>query len=327
MTMRQALLLSPLAMIASACALQPSTPSMSTTLWSERPYVTFVQLPARSTALRRWLLPPTDPWAGYAKYTLLTALGEAPEIAELPDVEGLGAVQRARSASATVAASGLPPDTLWVVDMRGAASVAFGTELSRSTGGVSLVPTFNNWPARNELVPAEETLSALASMSPDGPGEGGEATHPVFLLDAWRMAHRFDEPGDETYDNRYFLSTSDLPDVDTLRARGIRRVVYVVESLGETNVEEDDLHPVFLEWERAGIRVAMMDLDSLEHPITSERWDDVFVDRYLAIEPRVPIFGEPSFYVRARGGFGGMNARPSAIGIGGGGYGSHGGGG
>jgi hypothetical protein len=327
--MRRALLLPPLAMLASACAMQPSTPSMSATSWSAPPYLTFVQLPARSTALRRWLLPPTDPWAAYAKYTLLTALSETPQTAELPDVEGLAAVQRARAAGAAVAASGLPPDTLWVVDMRGAASVAFGAELSHSTraGGVSLVPVFNNWPARGEFVPAEETLAALATMSPGLPGDGDEAGYPVFLLDAWRMAHRFEVPDDETYDNRYFLSASDLPDVDTLRARGIRRVVYVVESVGETNVEEDDLHPVFLEWERAGIGVAMVDLDSLERPIDYARWDDVFVDRYLAIEPRLPIFGESSFYVRARGGFGGVNARPSAITLGHGGYGSHGGGG
>jgi hypothetical protein len=314
--MRQTLLLSPLALFASAC-MTPATPSMSADHWWEPPDVRHVELPARSEVLRRWVLPPADPWARYAKYTLLTALSEAPQVAELPDVESLAAVQRARAAGARVAASGLPPDTLWVVDMRGAPSVAFGSELSSSphAGAVSLVPTFNNWPARNEFVPAEETLAALATMSPGPPDDSGAGAHPVFLLDAWRMAHRLDAPSDDTYDNRYLLGASDLPDVQELRARGIRRVVYLVENLGETQIEEDDLHAAFLEWERAGIGVAMMDLDLLARPLADSSWEEVFVDRYLPIEPRITILGEPSFYVRAHGGFGGIHARPSVVSV------------
>lgn len=330
MIMRHALLLSPIAILASACAAR-MTPSMAADNWTSPGDVHDVELPARSEALRRWVLPPNDPWARYAKYTLLTSLSEGPRLAQLPDVEGLLAVRRARDAAARVAESGLPRDILWVVDMRGAASVAFGTEISSSprAGAVSLVPTFNNWPAEGEFVPAEETLAALATMSPRLAEDAGDvAAQPIFLLDAWRMAHRLESPSDDTYDNRYLLSATDLPDVATLRARGISRVVYVVENLGETDMEEDDLHETFLAWERAGVDIAMMDLDWLARPTLATSWEDLFASRLLAVQPRVTILGEPSFYMRARGGFGGVNARPSVVTLVHGGWGgAHGGGG
>ncbi len=330
---RHLLLFSPLAVLASACALRPSAPSMSAADWSEAAPVLDVQLPAREDALRRWLLPPANAWAGFAKYTLLTALAERSTVAALPDVEALDDVHRARTAGRRVAAAGLPTDTLWVVDLRGAASVAFGTALSSSafagaSAPVTLVPTFNNWPAQNELVPAEETLAALVSMPPSPASDHFDGGSPVFLLDAWRMAFRSEEPDDDAYDNRYLLSPADLPDAATLRARGIRRVLYVVTSLDETSVEEDDLNPMFLEYRAAGIGLAMVDLDLLAGSSASTVWDDVFVDRALVVEPRVTIVDEPSFYVRARGGFGGILARPFSGGWGHGGHhGMHGAGG
>ena len=66
----------------------------------------------------------------------------------------------------------------------------------------------------------------MPTMSPRlPPAARQDVSRPVFLLDAWRLAYRFDDPGDETYDNRYILTAGDLPDVETLRARGIERVV------------------------------------------------------------------------------------------------------
>lgn len=327
--MRRQVLLSPLALLASACAVEPAEPSMTAADWSAVPPAHDVQLPSREDALRRWLLPPTNAWAGYAKYTLLTALGERSTVAGLPDIEALDDVHRARAAAVRVAAAGLPADTLWIVDLRGAASVTFGVTLSRApqaalAPSVALVPTFNNWPAQNELVPAEETLAALVSMSPALPQDDALGGAPVFLLDAWRMAFRSEEPDDDTYDNRYLLSPADLPDVSTLRTRGIRRVLYVVADLEDTNVEEDNLHPVFFEYRAAGIGVAMVDLNLLAASSPSTVWDDVFAEHALSIEPRVTIVDEPSFYVRARGGFGGIHARPLSPGWSSRGWGSRG---
>jgi hypothetical protein len=321
---RTSALLSPIALLTSACATRPWTPAVSVAYWSQAPEAHETVLPAQADALRRWQLPPGDPWAGYAKYTLLTSLDAQSRQVELPDVATLPEVQRASAAGQRIGAGGLPRDTLWVVDMRGPASVAFGAALSQAAREpVTLVPTFNNWPAEDELVPAEETLAALAAYAPRS-GEGIPGARPVFLLDSWRLAYRFDEPGEDTYDNRYILSSSDLPDVDTLRAQGIRRVVYVVLSLDDTAVEEDDLHAAFLAWERAGIPIAMVDLARFEQPMTVAEWDGVWIDDPLVVEPRLTLIEQPGFYARARGGFGGVRARPSPL-YGGGGWTFHGG--
>jgi hypothetical protein len=309
--MRRALLLPPLALLASGCADRLATTPASVAV-PPQPYVASIDLPARADALARWQLPPDDPWAAYAKYTLLSALDERSGRTSLPDPGSLDDVLRATVAGRRVASNGLPSDTLWVVDMHGAASIAFGVAVSRDAAeSVSLVPTFNNWPAENELVPATETLAALATMAPRLP-QGDAATHPVFLLDSWRLAYRNEEPDDGAYDNRYILTPNDLPEVSTLRARGIRRVLYVVEKLSEGCAEEDDLHAAFADYQAAGITVAMMDLDLLEAPVGAQAWDEQVRGCILDVRPRVTIIEQPSFYARAHGAFGGINAGPSS---------------
>src|SRR5207248_513732 len=132
---------------------------------------------------------------------------------------------------------------LWVVDLRGAASCAFASTMSQqSLEPVAPVITFNNWPADNELVPADETLAGALAFTPKLPDADAKSAHPVFVLDSWRLAYRFDEPASDIYDNRYIITSADLPDPETLKAQGIRRVVYVVEDLDDAEVEEDDLH-------------------------------------------------------------------------------------
>jgi hypothetical protein len=324
---RRALALSPIAAFATGCVSQPWTPSVEISNSAQEPDLRATNLPSRDEVMRRWQLPQGDPWAPYAKYTLVSALDSMPRHVELPDVNSLDDVQRARAAAMSVAQHGVPRATLFIVDMRGAASVAFGVTLSQATGGqVSLVPTFNNWPADDEFVPAEETLAAMAAMTPYvDPGVQG--TTPIFLLDAWRLAYRDEAPGDDTYDNRYLLSSTDLPDAATLRAYGISQVVYVVESLDETTLEEDDLHLGFMEWQSAGIRIAMVDLDVLERPMPPEGWGVILDDDVLVVQPRITIIEEPGFYIRAHGGFGGIHARPGGGWIFHGGWGGHHGGG
>jgi hypothetical protein len=182
---------------------------------------------------------------------------------------------------------------------------------------VSLVPTFNNWPRPGEIVPAEETLAAMVSMSPRDDPADDAVTIPVFLLDSWRLAYRFEDPGEGTYDNRYILTPGDLPDAATLRQRGIQRVLYVVEDLGESSVEEDDLHVTFLRWQRAGVALAMVDLTWLERPVGARGWFHVFDEGALTVRPRATVVDAPGFYDRARGGFGGLVARPTSVHIGG----------
>jgi hypothetical protein len=333
------LLVAPIALLTAACTDRPTTPSGYAEDWSDQgapPQI--VALPSQGEAIARWQLPPTNVWARYEKYTLMSALDAVPRTAPLPDVTQLEVVQRATSAAARVASAGLPNDTMWVLDMRGAASVAFGAELSRaSREPVALVPTFNNWPAENEMIPAEETLSALIAFSPRPTDPGATSTRPVFLLDAWRLAYRDDEPPDDVTDNRYILNPSELPDPAMLRAQGIRRVAYVVESLSDTTNEEDDLNPIFAAYEAAGIELYMLDLDVLLQPVAMQYdqpvvgyyyWGVWFGPRYyFACGRRWTILDDPRFYTRAHGGFGGIHSGPSPFHSAGMSFGGHYGGG
>jgi hypothetical protein len=303
-------LVAPIAILSTACAARPFTPSVSVAYWSEE-VPGSVQAPTTrpSEAIGRWQLPTSDPWSRYTKLTLLGSLDADASHLELPDVMRLDVVQRAERAAAALASAGLPSDTLWMVDLRGPASVAFGAALTRlAREPVSPVLTFNNWPAENELIPAEETLAALLLLTPKMPA-GGVAGRPVFLLDSWRLAYRFDAPDEEVYDNRYVLNPTDLPDAETLRAQGITRVVYIVDSLDDTDTEEDDLHEVFLAYQAAGVSLHLVDLtwaegrvSSAPAPLPVALGDQVFV-----VRERVTILSSPIFYNRARGGFGGVH--------------------
>jgi hypothetical protein len=311
----------PLSLFATACAAR-QTPSEGLE-WNAPDDTTDARtydLPPRAQVLGRWTLPADDPWSPYCKYTLITSLAEPGTRVDTVDFDSLPAVQLAMAAGSHLAGSGLPPGTAFVVDLRGAASIGFGVALKRAAPrtSIALVPTFNNWPAPNEIIPAEETLAAMALLPP--PHDAGEGpSTPVFLLDAWRLAHRFDEPEDDAYDNRYTLTSADLPDASTLRSRGIDQVVYVVDSRSDTTVEEDDLNSIFHEWEDGGIRIAMVDLTDLLGAPPVDPWGPILVQRDLVVEPRMTVLSGPSFYVRARGGFGGVHARPSVIAVGHGG--------
>ena len=273
----------------------------------EVPPLRTATVPSFNEVAASWLLPATNPWAPYQKSTLLSVLDADERVARLPDVGELDVVGNARRAAAAVAAAGMPRGTMWVVDLRGAASVAFGAMLSvKSTEAVAPVITFHNRPYDNEVVPAEETLAALATMRPRLP-MGSESGQPVFLLDAWRLAYRYDRPDDEVIDNRYMLTPSDLPDADALFGQSIDRVFYVVESLETAAEEEDDLHETFEAYQAAGIAVCIVDLAILGRIEPGALWDElVCYQRPLFVDPnRVTIVSDPNFYFRARGGFGG----------------------
>ena len=338
--MRRYVLTAPLALLSSACAMRPWTPSVPVAYWAEPPPPTEdVISTAQPDAIALWQLPPENPWARYEKLTLLTSVDSIPSTIQLPHVADLEVVEEARTAAENMAAVGLPADTMFVVDLRGAASVAFGAALSRAAReSVSPVLTFNNWPAESEMIPAEETLSALLTMSPRlaSTPATGEVTRPVFLLDAWRLAYRYDTVDDDVTDNRYMLNPSDLPAVDVLQSEGIRRVVYVVESLDDSAMEEDDLNAIFLEYQAEGIVVSMVDLDWLNGLTKPSRWEGRLGSCSLRIETRMTLGNDPNFYLRARGGFGGPSVAPPVHGMwgpsghgfwAGGGHGGHGHGG
>lgn len=301
----------PLALVPAflvGCASRPFTPAVSVAFWSEDvPEARAVAVPHALDVARRWQLPPESPWAPYGKLTLVAALDRIYPSASLPDVGKLEVFGRAARAGERLGRAGLPPRTALFVDLRGAASAAFGAALS-AHADVAPVLTFHNVPSENELVPAEETLAGLLAVAPRASARADAP--PVFLLDAWRLAYRYDAPGDDVYDNRYVLGSADLPSAAALRARGISRFVYVVEDLDDAEVEEDDLHETFLAYAEAGLEMAIVDLAFLEGLRPGASWPELLAPRRRLVRPRYTLADDPVFYTRARAGFGLAYGRP-----------------
>ena len=104
-----------------------------------------------------------------------------------------------------------PTTPAWFVDLAGAASIAFADALSHaSRASIAAIPTFNNWPAENELVPAEQTLTAMIQMPPRLPADDDVSARPMFLLDSWRLAYKDETIDEGVIDNRYMLTARRL---------------------------------------------------------------------------------------------------------------------
>ena len=316
--MRRRVLGLSVALLAAGCGLRPWTPSVSVAFWSQDvPAGRDVALPQSAELARAWQVPSDLAWSRYGKGTLASAVDPMGGSATLPDVRALDVVAQAESAASHVARGGLPANTLWVVDLRGAASCAFAARLSQQAAEpVASVLTFNNWPADDSVVPADETLAGMIAFPPKQPAADATTAHPVFLLDSWRLAYRFDTPPDGAYDNRYMLMPGDLPDAETLRAQGITRVVYVVEDLDDAEVEEDDLNASFRAWQAGGVPIHMVDLDFLENvPAPKDGtwqvdWTARLSPERYVVRERYTLVDDPIFYGRARAGFGFAFGRP-----------------
>jgi hypothetical protein len=230
----------------------------------------------------------------------------------MPQLDGLDEVKMARMAAERVAQNGLPNDAAWFVDLSGAASIAFASALGHyARQSVAAVPTFNNWPADNELVPAEETLTAMISSPPRLPEPDDVGARPVFLLDSWRLAFKDEMIDEGVIDNRYMLTVADFPTAEVLQEQGISQIMYVVNG-DQVLDEEDDLHELFASYEAAGIAIYLIDLESIIR--ARDTWEPTWwVEahaRYFHVRRRITVIHDPGFYLRARGGFGGAHMMP-----------------
>lgn len=302
----------PLALLQSGCFAHLISPSSAADTWSrEYPDTVHRQVPAAEAVMARWQLPPDSPWAPYSKYTLISSLGQTAQDAMLPNLSQLP-LDRAQCAGNALAQYPLPPDMMVMLDLRGVESVMFASAMSASPQRIAPVLTFNNWPAQNEVIPAEETLAALISAPPRMPAPGQRAT-PVFLLDAWRLAFKQDPIGKEQVDNRYLLTAADLPDAAKLRAEGISRVLYVVEDAFHAQAE-DDVLAILAEYRNQGIGLYMVDVDRLCRATFPPSWPIEFrwVQwlRPYGYEPvwRETIYTSHGFAVGGHSGFGGVHA-------------------
>jgi hypothetical protein len=269
-------------------------------------------MPSSMELQQEWELPLQSPWRPFYKYTLFSVLDDHAVTSQLPAVRELEVVQKAERAAVRLAQGGLDPHTMWVVDLRGAASVAFGTALARSAPA-QLVLTFNNWPGDNEVVPAEETLAALVTMRPTLDPSQLKAP-PVFLLDSWRLAYRDEPIEDGAFDNRYLLTSADLPSADLLARNDIRDVVYVVDADRREPLEEDDLNQPFLDYQRAGVRLSIVDLDEAVAEDAPAPLQIIISGRYTCTARSTVLTAPDAFFRRSRGGFGGPVAVPAPLG-------------
>jgi len=238
------------------------TPSSALDYEDTTPSKSLTAVPPKALVKARWALPASSPWARYEKLDVLAGLQDGVVRSSLPDVFRNETVNSALGAAERLVSRGVPAKTLWIVDMRGAASVAFGATLNRRLPGeVAVIPVFKNQPSSFEVVPARETLAAMTQLSPHEQG-GPDAAVPVILLDAWRRAQPALE-GEGVVENRYSLSPADLPSAATLKEMGIQRVIYVVEDALTATETEQDVSATLDEYTRVGIGAYKTDLDEL----------------------------------------------------------------
>ncbi|MFI5300650.1 MAG: hypothetical protein ACHREM_21420, partial [Polyangiales bacterium] len=237
-----------------------------------------------------------------------------------PDIDLIGEVNDAEEAASALYDRGVPSDAMFVVDLRGAASVAFASRLSHTLDqAIAPVMTFNDWPAEVELIPAEETLSALAMRTPrklEGRTREATRTIPVFMLDAWRLAYAYRPVPDDVTDNRYMLTPADFPSAQELAAAGIRRVIYVVPNTRTLSVERDDLNATFIAYSAAGIALHIVDLSWLKVLAPVHDWTATLAPESYVAGPRPTVVSDPIFFDSAQSGFGGVYAVPEEGGSG-----------
>ncbi len=146
------------------------------------------------------------------------------------------AMRRAYAAGEAFArlAHDYPNDLAVLADMKGALSVAFAAGACRVFEPVLL---FDNWPHPRGVVPSHAVLSALAYYQPlfanAKLARPAASARPLFLLDNLRLSPYSEDA--KRFDNRYYAR---FPSFDALKAKGFRKLFYVVEtpeSLPESN--------------------------------------------------------------------------------------------
>jgi hypothetical protein len=174
----------------------------------------------RSGVWARWQAA-AGAWQGWSVCPSLLA-PEADDIVASPTrPPGAGAHRLA-----TRLADALDHGTLLLLDLEPVLGVNVAAQLNqwRMANAVLVLP---RWPYHQAILPVDGLLGALVSLARRLSREAA-LPNVVFVLDAHRtrpVPHR--SASDPRADNRYRLLVSDLPDLQALRARGIRRVAKI----------------------------------------------------------------------------------------------------
>lgn len=158
-------------------------------------------------------------------------------------------------ALASLFADNSAADFVFMIDLPGPDAVAFAAGLATLAEPVF---TFENWPHPLGVVPAHQTLSAVAYYRPAFE-QAAAAAAPrklsAYVLDRNRLVSYTDDGS--KFDNRYIAH---VPSSTFLSGQGIKHVLYVTPSKSEIQ-ERDDLNDDFVAYERGGIDVRVVAAD------------------------------------------------------------------
>lgn len=173
-------------------------------------------------------------------------------------------------------------DVAVVVDLAGAASVAFAAEVADRFDPVFC---FDNWPHPRGVVPAHETLAAAATLTPVFEALKTARTGqepPMFVLDRNRLSPYVDQ--ENTFDNR---SLARLPSAETLTRLGIKHVFYIAPNVSNP-VDLDDVNADLVAWAAAGLDVRTIDFSEW-YSVDADA-DVLFAQRYnlYTAKPKTP---------------------------------------
>lgn len=158
------------------------------------------------------------PWQGWSFCPSLLA----PETNTITRVaaQPVGARRLANTLASTLATS---EGTLVLLDLDPVLGLHVAAQLNqeRLAHAVLVLP---RWPYRQAILPVDGLLHALVTQAPHL-SAAVQLPNVVFVRDAARARPIPDRPvSDPRADNRYRLLRSDLPNLATLRAHGIRRI-------------------------------------------------------------------------------------------------------
>ena len=161
-----------------------------------------------------------------------------------------------------------PNNTLYIVDLNGPESVAFGAAMADVA---NLIVTFDNWPHPIGIVPSHHTLSALIFFAAEVKEKSGirpKNAPALFILDRRRYIEKINP--DKDFDNRYLAK---LPTIEILKQLNIKNILYFVPDRNNL-MEPDDLNYDFTSYKEAGYDIQIVPVNDFSKAVTYSQTSD-----------------------------------------------------
>lgn len=169
-------------------------------------------------AWQRWQVA-AGPWQGWSICPVLLS----------PELEAVRETALNHAAAARLA-DGLVPllepgGALCLLDLEPELGVQTAARLADRAHLVLVLP---RWPYAEAVLPVGALATALVRESRRLPRQPARRTNVLFVVDGERMRPLRGRPAtDPRADNRHALAASELPNLATLRARGIQRIHHI----------------------------------------------------------------------------------------------------